>query len=668
MGFIKAHKNIVITVAIFLCTLLVALFFYQVAVLPKAQGYTTRFTTGTQKPVATPPLYNGTIIRQPFTNRSEDALYAFELPILTYGETVDTIRISGSVYNSETQEKLASFSETITDLTDSKVATIHFDKPLPPTQDELTLNVRLVLDKDIHIALPCAARVLPRAIIDGEPQPSSLFVTFMGDSWFLVPYYWIIAGALAVLLSAFWYFAFVLKWQWKNLFLVSSLLLGSLYMLVVTPYSMNDDISHIPTSFYYASQWFGNASPGSSYYQNRAEDNADGYTYSSPGREQLYHTQKNFFELEEEPGTAERTKVITAGRPYQYFPQAIGIGLARLFHLGQVPTLYLGRLMVLLCYTGIIYITLHFTPFKPLFTLLGLAPFVLYTAGSFSYDLSILSLSFFFTGYVLYLAYDKEKMSVYDIIVLCFAGLLLAPLKYIYVPLLFLPFLIPKSKWPRPLLKTIYCALLSLSGCLIFIWLVISIYGNGQSLLFTNMVVETPWLDPEGGYTYASLLAQPLELIRLLFFTAFDRLGEFVLALGSFQYNNLPLWQCCLAWILILFCGIPVQGQPGLVISKKQKGLMAFSGVLVYLLGLAAALPWTYIGSYYIRGAQGRYFIPIFPLVALLFHGFLQRKKNTDHCLLYGMILINAYAIFSLFLSVANGRLPLRALGSTPLL
>jgi uncharacterized membrane protein len=94
---------------------------------------------------------------------------------------------------------------------------------------------------------------------------------------------------------------------------------------------------------------------------------------------------------------------------------------------------------------------------------------------------------------------------------------------------------------------------------------------------------------------------------------------------------------------------LPVRGEQAPHITRGGKLLFLAIAAVVYGLGLVAALPWTPIGSEYIAGAQGRYFLPIMPLLFLLATNTLQRKTNNGPLLLFIMMLINAYATLYLF-------------------
>ena len=61
-------------------------------------------------------------------------------------------------------------------------------------------------------------------------------------------------------------------------------------------------------------------------------------------------------------------------------------------------------------------------------------------------------------------------------------------------------------------------------------------------------------------------------------------------------------------------------------------------------------LAWTPVSASFIRGVQGRYFLPLLPLLALsLKNGRLVRTVCDDRKLLFGMICMDVYVILRIF-------------------
>lgn len=650
-------KHFLAPVAILLVGLLLATGVFLVAVQPLLDAPTQKGELGTGIDGKTPALQPGDGVEQLID--WPDALAGFAVVPYTFSETVKNITLNGVVMDGESGAVLCTFGQSYRTVAHRKALMVTLEQPVqaPSGVVRIALSAQGFSAEKTRFHLTFSGDSANPCVVRGEEQPRSLRLLLYGTSGFLAGYYWALALPLVALAVLLWVMIFTLKARPQNVFLLAAIGLGLAFSFAFPPYAMNDESAHhIPNTFYYAGRMMGQPAMADGTFENRAEDVPDGFANAYPQREQYYRIYTGLFQPEQTPGETITSKVRLVGQPYQYLPQAAGVALARLLGLGQVGTLYMGRLLALLVHVAVLYATIRLVPFKTLFVLVGLIPYTLYLSGGFTYDLSIITLCTFFIGYVFYLAYAKPKMTWLDIAVLAVAGLLLAPLKYIYIPVLLVPLIIPKAKWWRPWLKTVFCVVLAVGGALVLGVFVVSRLQYDPTWLATEKV-ETPWLDPEGAYTYGSLLQQPATLVRLLVATAVDGLGEILLGMGAVQYYELPLWLSCAFAVLLVFSGFPVKGQSEspLLVARGQKVVLGLAALGVYLLALVAALAWTYVGSYYIRGAQDRYFVAILPLLVLLASGLFTRKKNSDRALVYTAVWFNIYAVFYIFLAgIAN--------------
>ena len=96
--------------------------------------------------------------------------------------------------------------------------------------------------------------------------------------------------------------------------------------------------------------------------------------------------------------------------PVAYIPQIFGTIIARLLHFGWIPLIMMGRLFNLIFFIILIYWAIKIIPIgKMVIFSIALLPMSMELASSFSYDSVIISLCVFFTAYVFYLAYEKNK-------------------------------------------------------------------------------------------------------------------------------------------------------------------------------------------------------------------------------------------------------------------
>lgn len=127
--------------------------------------------------------------------------------------------------------------------------------------------------------------------------------------------------------------------------------------------------------------------------------------------------------------------------------QAVGVLLGMLLHLPAYWILQLGELGGLAAYIAMGALTLKVIPLKKsMMMMIMLLPMCMQQAGSFSYDSFTNALSFFTVAYILYLKVEAEKVSWKQLAILLLLAIGLLKGKIIYVVLLGLVLIIPLSK------------------------------------------------------------------------------------------------------------------------------------------------------------------------------------------------------------------------------
>lgn len=90
--------------------------------------------------------------------------------------------------------------------------------------------------------------------------------------------------------------------------------------------------------------------------------------------------------------------------------------------------------------------------------------------------------------------------------------------------------------------------------------------------------------------------------------------------------------------------------------SKKEKGVCYITAIFISGLVMAALLiAYTYIGSDIIMGIQGRYFIPILPLVLCAMEcEWMKLRRNIDIEIMYAVQGLQLYAIWAITSTVVS--------------
>lgn len=132
----------------------------------------------------------------------------------------------------------------------------------------------------------------------------------------------------------------------------------------------------------------------------------------------------------------------------RFLPGFLGIELGILLHLPTFWVLQLGELVSLLFYVFICACGLKVCPFKKgVMAIFMLAPMMLQGAGSISADAVVVPLIFWIICYVFHLRFEKEEITVWDILKLLGAWLIVTYMKLPYTFIILLGLMLPIKKY-----------------------------------------------------------------------------------------------------------------------------------------------------------------------------------------------------------------------------
>lgn len=325
--------------------------------------------------------------------------------------------------------------------------------------------------------------------------------------------------------------------------------------------------------------------------------------------------------------------------PFGYIASAFGITLGRMLHFGAVPTFYLGRMANLAVYILAVRFAIKRAPYgKTAFFVIASLPMAIQLAASYSYDSSIIALALLFVSQVLYMREKPEKASVWDILLCSLWAVLLAPSKLVYFPLLFFVFLIPSEKLPvrKNTAVLIKSGIVALGAALLLLMQhgeLFSAFGSGKCTWTSGQL-----------YSLADVFAHPLNSLRVLFQTIAGK-TDFYLASMTGSYMGwhqlvLPVFVWVPMLALLTASLLPSEGEPRGSLTGKNRA----SALLIWIISAAAVmaamlLTWTPIGSSVIEGVQGRYFIPLLPLLFIALRGSrFSLPANSGKYILYACV------------------------------
>lgn len=313
-------------------------------------------------------------------------------------------------------------------------------------------------------------------------------------------------------------------------------------------------------------------------------------------------------------GKTASTDLSAGGYVLFYLPQTLGATLGRLLGAGMVGTFLLGRMGNLLFYSGCVYYSVRRAPVhKTVLGVTALLPMALQQAASFSYDAFTNGAALVFLAELFYTLYGRGRMTRWDQARLLLAGVLLAPAKAAYVTMVPLPILAPSERFGSASGKrrTVMALLLASAAVLACVYL---------PGLLTRAPADPDALNWEGGhnYTMAFVLDHPGVTAKIFALSLLNRLpswactcvGEILGGTSLF----LPLWiPAALLGICWLSARDPEAAQNGRM--RAAFLLAAFCTALLYLVTMF--FTWTSDYRTIIQGVQGRYFLPVLPLVMI---------------------------------------------------
>lgn len=351
----------------------------------------------------------------------------------------------------------------------------------------------------------------------------------------------------------------------------------------------------LPTSLAYA---FETASKGVEFYSdNKHSLNKTLSLLNQP----LNSEQRTFFHFA-------NTAVYSA---VPYIPQSVGITTGRLFNLSPLLLMYLGRITNLCAWLCSIYFALKLIPtIKHPMLLLALMPMTLFQASSLSADACINSFSFLLIALSLKYSYQYEKPNISDYCLLLCISLVITLSKMAYLPLIGMLLIVPRNKTAP--LKAHYLAITAIiSICVIsaLAWTRIADslyipyvpYSSSRDQL--RVIIENP-------YFYFKVIAGIWNTPGI------DLIYEFIGILGWLD-TKFPRWYYALYLLGILSATLS-EPRPALEKNRTYYILISFSLVTSFMLVVTAVyLYWTPVGLDKVA-VQGRYFIPLSPLIILL--------------------------------------------------
>lgn len=297
--------------------------------------------------------------------------------------------------------------------------------------------------------------------------------------------------------------------------------------------------------------------------------------------------------------------------PISYIPQVIGVTIGRILQLSPIIILWLGRLTNLFAYIALVFVAIKIMPsekWKSIIMIIALFPMSMNLAATISPDTVIIGFSLLAVSYGMYLKFEANKIELKQISIFGILCMIPAVCKIVYFPLGLLVLLLPKEKFEN---KTKRVLSYVLTGLIIFVPYIIlnKIVGLGDYAIAirTNMMEQC--------------LFTVSDIVRDFGIAINTMYSEFSLYLFEMigGWNTIELISITILVILLFEMFLKSEESEKYKFNKKDNIVFAII-CLIEILGVVAAmyLGWTQAKQTVVEGVQGRYFLPVIPLICII--------------------------------------------------
>ena len=309
--------------------------------------------------------------------------------------------------------------------------------------------------------------------------------------------------------------------------------------------------------------------------------------------------------------------------PLCYTPQALGIALGRFCGLPVLGMMYAGRLFSLLCWIALVFAAIRTTPaFKWIIAMVGLMPMTIFLAASLSADTMINACALLLAAIILRVRFSQGVLmaskTLAIIAALCIA---ISLMKFVYVPLVGLIFLIPPKYWGGQKKMFILCSAI-ITACVV-------------AVLLWSIETKRVYVPLYGSFMpdqIVYILTNPLRYIVILLKSTVHFLHSFVSTftgvLGWLD-TKLPDWVYYTYTPVLLALAINERTEENSFPLPARIWLALCCCASYLLIATAQYLTMNLVASQLLIGVVGRYFIPLaVPALAAVSGIFAMKRKN----------------------------------------
>lgn len=297
--------------------------------------------------------------------------------------------------------------------------------------------------------------------------------------------------------------------------------------------------------------------------------------------------------------------------PISYIPQVFGVIVGKVLRASPIVILWMGRLANLLMYIILVFLAIKIIPtekWKSVIMIIALFPMSLNLATTLSPDTTILGVTLLAIAYVLYLKFNVKTIKLKHIFLLSILFMVPTVCKIVYFPLFLLFFILPKEKFTTKTNRLI--SFLGMLGIVFIPYLILNklvSFGDYAIAIRTNMTEQILFA--------ASSLS---GLVKTGINTVYGEISKYFFEMIG-GWNTINIISIIIFIVLLLVTYGKYEENENYKFNLKDK-IICTVIIVIEILGVLAAmyLGWTQARQTVIEGVQGRYFLPIIPLLFLI--------------------------------------------------
>lgn len=424
------------------------------------------------------------------------------------------------------------------------------------------------------------------------------------------------------------------NWKEEKIFAITMLFVGVILIFILPPMSSPDERTHFINAYTIS---YGDVFPenvegkSGKYIDSTVIDFVNNYYEKYTGKlDEKYSFRESYFSSFEVKKESNLT-FFTIGNlmninPIGYMIAALGMVIGRgiLYIIGHgvfnnpYNMLMFAKMANLLFYVLIGMLAIHRTPrFKKIMTVLLLFPMNLYIASTVSYDAVLIPIVYLFFSEIMLLLEEDKVIQKIDILIVCLSAFFMFGIKPVYVPVLLLLLLVPKSRYENKKMFLVcfisFCSLAFISFCIPRFLLYLRLDGISETYIEIEKqyeyVISHWWLIP-------SIILNSFKKYQIFYLESFyGKFGELdvnlpipFLGIGMFAFG-----------VLVLL---------SLLEEKSVKIVIKFYIAILLIISITAMFMALYItwssliegiGENSVTGVQGRYFLPLAMFVPIIF-------------------------------------------------